>query len=135
MVCSAAWLTLGGCESLAVPVIQTAAFHAATSAGYAGRFRLAYSRWPSAGELEEFMCMPGQAGKFGLDPISCDDVAALPYRLELTPRGDDLQMKFFDSSNQLHCSLVVRAPPTGADTATFPMIRIRTSVFSCKANR
>ena len=79
------------------------------------------------------MCMPGSADRFGMDRMSCDDVVALP-RMELAPRGEDLEMRYFDASNELLCRLVVRAPPPDADTTTFPMVRIETTVFSCRDN-
>ena len=134
MVCCAAGLALAGCQSLLFPKFKPALLQSMNAASYAGRFRLAYQRWPAtANELQEFMCMPGRADKFGLEQYSCDEVVEMP-RMELEPRGADLEMNFFDTSNESFCRLRVRAPPKGADTSTFPMVKIETDVFSCRGS-
>ncbi len=130
MVCCAAGLALAGCQATVFSALKPVLVKSMTTAGYAGRYRIAYQRWPTLTELEEFMCMPGRADKFGMKQMSCDDVVALP-RMDLAPRGADLEMKYFDASNRLTCRLLVRAPPKGAGTA-FPMVKIQTNLFSCR---
>jgi hypothetical protein len=131
LVCGAA-LLLGGCQFVSDRVLNTAYF-STTSAGYAGRFRLAYARWPAGSEeLEAFMCMRGRAEQFGLLRHSCDDVVHVSYRTELKSTGDDLRMSYFDSSDgTLLCTLKLRAPTADADTRTFPRIRIESTLFGC----
>jgi hypothetical protein len=124
-------LLLAGCQFLERR-LESAAYFSATSAGYAGRYRIAFGRWPNVAELEEFTCMPGRADKFGLAQISCDEVVTLPYRTELTPQGKDLRLRYFARSDgALLCSLRLRATELGADTNTFPRIVIQSTIFSC----
>jgi hypothetical protein len=124
-------LLLCGCQYVTTR-LESAAYFSITSAGYAGRFRLAYGRWPaSVNELEEFMCMRGRADQFGLARLSCDELVTLPYRTVLEPRGRDLRIRYFDSANALMCSLTLRAPRLGADAKVFPAILIESTMFSC----
>ncbi len=105
------------------------------SAGYAGRFHIAYGRWPAdVNELEEFVCMRGRADRFGLAQISCDDLLRKPYRTELTPSETHLEMRFSDLSKKPLCSLKVLTPPPRSGTDVFPMIVIKTSVFTCRGD-
>jgi len=104
---------------------------ATTSAGYAGRFRLAYGHWPAMNELEEFMCMRGRADRFGLEQKSCDAVVSPPYRTQLTSVADDLRMQFYDSAKRRMCSLRVLAPPTEVGKSIAPMIVIKTTLLEC----
>jgi hypothetical protein len=124
--------SLGGCELMKWNAGRE---FAATSAGYAGRFRLAYGHWPSMSELEEFMCMRGRADRFGLDLKSCDDFVKPAYRTQLTPLANDLNMKFFDSSQQEMCSLTVLAPPKDETTSLSPTIAIKTTLLSCPGDK
>lgn len=121
----------GGCSLLH---LNEGRVFATYSAGYAGRFHIAYGRWPNADELEEFVCMSGRADRFGLVQISCDDLVRKPYRTQLTPRGTDLRMQFFDAAKKSVCILTVLAPPARHDADVFPMIVIKTSVFSCRGD-
>jgi len=123
---------LGGCELLRMNQGRGFAIH---SAGYAGGFRLAYGRWPDINELEEFSCMHGRADKFGLALLSCEQVVDAPYRTQLTPSGAHLRMQFFDSSRKEVCSLTVIAPRARADKGVFPMVVVKTTVFSCRGDR
>ena len=125
-------LLLAGCQLLERR-LESAAYFSVTSAGYAGRYRIAFGRWPAnVNELEEFTCMPGRADKFGLALMSCDDVVTVPYRTELSPQGKDLRLRYFDKSNgELLCSLKLRATELGADANTFPRIVIESTVFTC----
>ncbi len=113
--------------------MESAAYFSVTSAGYAGRFRIAFGRWPaSVDELDEFMCMTGQADRYELTRRTCDDVVSWPYRTVLTPEGKHLRIRYFDrSSSELVCNLQVQAPPAGARADTFPKIIINTTVFTC----
>jgi hypothetical protein len=120
--------SLGGCELMKW---NSGREFATTSAGYAGRFRLAYGHWPSMNELEEFMCMRGRADHFGLELKSCDEIVKPPYRTQLLPLANDLNMKFFDASKQEMCSLIVLAPPKAETTALSPSIVIKTTLLSC----
>lgn len=130
---SALALPLGGCQFLR-DRLGSAAYFTATSAGYAGRYRLANGQWPpNVGVLEEFMCMPGRADRHGLLQLSCDEVVSLPYRMELTPQGEDLRVRYFDKSDgALLCTLRLHAPRAGVDTDTFPKFIIRSTIFSCE---
>jgi hypothetical protein len=130
LVSSFALLTvLGGCSLLR---LNEGREFATYSAAYAGRFHIAYGRWPAnVNELEEFICMPGRADHFGLAQISCDDLVRKPYRMQLAPRGVDLRMEFQDAAKKSVCALTVFAPMARKDVEVFPMIVIRTSVFSC----
>jgi hypothetical protein len=124
-------LGLTGCEAL-LPRADAARVFATQSAAYAGRFRLAYGRWPaSVNELEAFMCMSGHADRFGLEQPTCDEIVNQPYRTVLMPTGADLRMRYVDSSGESVCTLRIHAPAADADTTVFPMITIRTTVFSC----
>jgi hypothetical protein len=119
---------LGGCESLRP---NEGRFAATLWAAYAGRFRIAYGHWPTIDELEEFSCMRGRADRFGLELSSCDDIVNAPFRPSMTPRGEHLEMRFTGVDHKEVCHLKVIAPPAGADKAMFPMIVIKTSVFTC----
>ena len=66
--------------------------------------------------------------------FSCDEVVRTPYRTQLTPRGEHLQMRFFNSARKSVCDLTVLAPRAEGETAVFPMIVIKTSVFSCRGD-
>ena len=128
LVCVASFT---GCESL-LPRVDSARLFASQSAAYAGRFRLAYGRWPATvNELEEFTCMPGRADKFGLEQPSCDELIRQPYRMELAPQGADLRMRFIDAVGEPVCTLRVLAPHADVHAEVFPMIEIRTNLFSC----
>jgi hypothetical protein len=120
---------LGGCEVMRP---NAGRMFAIESAGYAGRFRLAYDRWPALSELEEFMCMNGRADRFGLALLSCRDVVFAPLRTSLLPVGRDLHMEFFDKQQQRVCRLRVRAPTAEAQRSAFPKIVIETTVFACR---
>jgi hypothetical protein len=98
-------------------------------------FRIAYGRWPDVNELEEFSCMHGRADKFGLDLLTCEEVVDAPYRTQLTPSGVDLRMQFFNSTRKEVCSLTLLAPPARTDKDAFPMMVIKTTVFSCRGDR
>jgi hypothetical protein len=124
-------LMLGGCQ-LAKQRMEAAGYFAATQAGYAGRFRLAYGRWPAnVNELEEFMCMRGRAEKFKLARFSCDQIVTLTYSTELIPEGKHLGMRFRDSNHSIMCSLRVWAPSPEAGAQFFPQIRISTTMTAC----
>jgi hypothetical protein len=121
---------IGGCQLLRMNEGRALA---AQMAGYAGRFRIAYGRWPTdVNELEEFVCMRGRADSFDLDRIDCDELVRMPYSTQITSRSAHLQMQFFDSAKKPICRLLVLAPPADADAAVFPMIVVKTSVFSCR---
>jgi hypothetical protein len=127
-------LLLCGCQYV-TSRLESAAYFSITSAGYAGRFRLAYGRWPAnVNELEEFMCMRGRAEQFGLERLSCNELVTLPYRTVLEPQGQDLRIRYFDSANALMCSLKLRAPRVGVDAAIFPAILIESTMFSCSGS-
>lgn len=113
--------------------LLAAGYFAGMHAGYAGRFRLAYGRWPTGEiELEEFMCMRDRAERFKLTRVSCDDVVSVPYRTELIPEGKHLRMRFRDSTNAVLCSLRVCAPVQDVGTGVFPRIVITTTLAGCK---
>jgi hypothetical protein len=121
-----------GCQ-VAQERMRAAGYFAATQAGYAGRFRLAYGRWPAdANQLEEFMCMRDRAERFKLARVSCDRVVNLSYNTELIPEGKHLRMRFRDSTNALLCSLRVRAPSSDEGSGVFPRIVITTSLAACR---
>ena len=124
-------LTFSGCELLRPNFAQV---YAVESAGYAGRFRLAHGRWPSMGELEEFMCMHGRADKYGLGLRTCEEVVNPPYTTLMSPLGRDLQMQFFNSGRQNVCRLTVRAPEENRRDGYYPTIVIETTVFSCRGD-
>jgi hypothetical protein len=122
----------GGCSALR---LNGAREFAVYSAGYAGRFHIAYGRWPAnVNELEEFVCMRGRADRFGLAQISCDELVQKPYRTQLNPREAYLEMRFFDLAKKPLCSLKVLTPPPRSVEDVFPMVVIRTSVFSCRGD-
>lgn len=127
---------LAGCQYLERR-LESAAYFSVTSAGFAGRFRIAFGRWPaSVNELEEFICVPGHADRFAIHQMSCDDVVAWPYRTELIPDGNHLRMNYYDrSTGKLLCKLRLQAPPDGADLDIFPMVVIRSTVISCSGAR
>ena len=123
---------IGGCSVLRLNEGREFAVY---SAGYAGRFRLAYGRWPaSVNELEEFVCMRGRADRFDLAQISCEELVRKPYRTQIIPRGPYLEMRFFDLAKKRVCSLKVLTPPVRSEADVFPMIVIKTSVLSCRGN-
>jgi hypothetical protein len=124
--------SLGGCELLR---LNEGRGFAVTSAGYAGRFRIAHGRWPDVNELEEFSCMRGRADRFGLALLFCEEVVNAPYETRLTVLGPNLRMTFLNAEHQPVCELTVLAPPARADRDVFPMIVIRTSVFACRGGR
>jgi hypothetical protein len=119
---------LPGCESLRP---NEGRFVATAWAAYAGRFRIAYGRWPTISELEEFSCMHGRADSFGLQLSSCDDIVNAPFRPRLIPRGANLEMRFVDAAQKPVCRVTVYEPSANADKAMFPMIVIKTHVFAC----
>jgi hypothetical protein len=119
---------IGGCEVLRLNEGREFAVY---SAGYAGRYRIAHGRWPDVRELEEFTCMHGRADDFGLALRSCEEVVLAPYHTRLTPNGGHLRMEFIDAAQKTVCTLEVLSPPARADKAVFPMVVIKTSVFSC----
>jgi hypothetical protein len=130
LLCGAAML-LGGCQVVTAR-LESAAYFSITSAGYAGRFRLAYGRWPAnTDELEEFTCMRGRADKFGMQTITCDEIVRTPYRTVLEPDGRDLRIRYYDRANALACTLELRAPPPGAEHSIFPSILIESNLFAC----
>ena len=120
---------IGGCELLR---LNEGRVFATQVAGYAGRFRIAYGRWPAdVNELEEFICMRGRADSFDLDRIDCEELVRVPYSMQIAASHAHLQMQFFNSAKEPICRLRVLAPPADADAAVFPMIVVKTSVFSC----
>ena len=113
--------------------LLAAGYFAGLHAGYAGRFRLAYGRWPAGeSELEEFMCMRDRAERFKLTRVSCDEVVRLPYHTELIPEGKHLRMRFLDSTNAVLCSLRVWAPEREDRADVFPRIVITTTLAGCQ---
>ena len=119
----------GGCSVLR---LNDGREFAVYSAGYAGRFHLAYGRWPAdVNELEEFTCMRGRADRFGLAQISCDDLVRKPYRTRLRPEDAYLEMRFFVADKPV-CTLRVLTPPVRSETDVFPMVVIKTGIFSCR---
>jgi hypothetical protein len=128
-----AWLPmLGGCELLR---LNEGRGFAVTSAGYAGRFRIAHGRWPDVNELEEFSCMRGRADTFGLALLFCEEVVNAPFRTQLAPSGPNLRMTFLNAERKPVCKLTVLAPAPRADKDVFPMIVIKTRVLSCRGMR
>jgi hypothetical protein len=131
MLMGAALLPVSGCQVVERHTLSVLYF-SQVSAGYAGRFRLATGRWPATTtELEEFSCMPGRAERYGLHRMSCDDVVRLPLRTEMYDEGGDLRLRYTDPAGARLCSLRLRAPASGSESALIPMLVIRTSVFSC----
>ena len=94
------------------------------SAGYAGRYHIAYARWPNLNELEEYVCMRGCA----------DGFVGKPYRTQMAARAAYLEMRFFDLAMKPVCSLKVLTPPPRSEEELFPMIVIKTSLLSCPGN-
>jgi hypothetical protein len=123
---------IGGCELLR---LNKGREFAVQSAGYAGGFRIAYGRWPNFSELEEFSCMHGRADRFGLALLTCEEVVDAPFLTQLVPSGVHLRMQFFNSAQKEVCNLTVIAPPAREDKNAFPMIVIKTTVFSCRGDR
>lgn len=133
LICGVASLLQAGCQALEARALSMLHF-TATSAGYAGRFRIAHDRWPAnVNELDEFMCMAGRAEQFGLARLTCEEVVAFPYRIELQPIGDDLRIRCFESPDTPVCSLKLFAPPTDAHRKIFPALMIRSTLFECRA--
>jgi hypothetical protein len=129
LICSASVLALAGCQLLEGRSLSL--FHfASSSAGYAGRFRLAEGRWPGVSELEEFMCVRGRADRHALPLLSCDEVVSSPYRMEMLPLGNDLQIRYFEGDQPV-CRLRLIAPRPEPDPEVFPMIIIKSTLFSC----
>jgi hypothetical protein len=121
---------LAGCAVVESRMMSLSYF-SATSAAYAGRFRLAHGRWPGdARELGEFVCTSDHVELSGFERGSCDDVLGLPYRLELTRDGDDLRIRYFESDAAV-CSLRLLAPPAHTDSRVFSMIVIKSTLFAC----
>lgn len=122
---------LGGCG---LPRLNEGRQFAVYSAGYAGRFHIAYGRWPTLDELEEFVCMRGRADGFGLAQVSCDALVSKPYRTQITPQVTYLEMRFFDLDTKPVCDLRVLIPKPRDKKDLFPMVVIKTRLFSCRGN-
>ena len=133
IVCCALEL-ISGCTALRRTTLTSIRLSIET-AGYAGRFRLAYQRWPhDQNEMEEFMCMRGRADRFDLQQPRCEEVIHYPYRLTLVPKGRDLEIDYDDRKGMRLCSLTLRAPSADAEGTPFPTIVIEANMFSCPGN-
>lgn len=130
------WLFCGvaaaqaGCQAVEERA-KSLLYFSVSSAGYAGRFRLAEGRWPAVGELEEFMCMRGRAERFGMPMLTCEQVVNSPYRIGMKPAGEDLEIRYFEPGGTEVCRLRLVAPRAGAHSDMFPKIIIRSTVFAC----
>lgn len=123
---------LSGCDSLRLNPGRLAVIAAAA---HAGQFQRETGRWPTSREqLETFPC-PNLDGGENPAPYSprfaCRFFVALPYEVDMQPRGAALRMEFRDRARHRVCTLRVVAPrvPAGSDIA--PMSIIRTGLFSC----
>lgn len=131
LLCGLVLLLFGGCQ-IVESRSRSLFYFSATSAGYAGRFRIAHGRWPAdSAELERFMCAAGQAEAFGLVRPDCAEAASLPYRLELVPLGADLRIRYLEDSGDAVCTLRLLAPPADG-AAISPMIVIKSSLLACR---